>query len=247
MYEYVSDQKAIASVVVQFHPSEPAVYCTRYSHLSLVGTGSCLWPFHSATVSLDEDAVDLSDDSTSCTVAAVSWRAGLRVWSEPLSVVGAVPVAPKDFARPLSFLPVCLCVVHSLSPSDDVVVDNFSDDRVGPSPVLLSFWTVEVGPLVEDVGGAVERDSSEGGMDSLGDTKLLWPFEISESSRKSDEDPVTFFVSPRVLVVAPTRLDECDVPALPLVREGWLGSVPVSFDSRIWSFCSLVSRSGKLA
>lgn len=38
----------MASVSIQFHPSAPATYCTRYTQRSVVGTGSCLWPFHSA-------------------------------------------------------------------------------------------------------------------------------------------------------------------------------------------------------
>lgn len=36
------------SVAVQFQASLPAAYWTAYSQRSVVGTGSCLWPFHSA-------------------------------------------------------------------------------------------------------------------------------------------------------------------------------------------------------
>lgn len=43
----------MVSVVTQFHASAAAVYWQRYSQRSVVGTGWCLCPFHSAIATVD--------------------------------------------------------------------------------------------------------------------------------------------------------------------------------------------------
>jgi len=75
---------------MQFHPSAPAWYWTRYSQLSVSGIGWCLWPFHSATENFD----------------------GVFLIVEPLSSIGSsVVLPPVRIEEGLAFDAVRLPVV----------------------------------------------------------------------------------------------------------------------------------------